>query len=137
MAGEQQTTSISQNSLVENRTVRNCIVILEDNEERLAQFKSAVGELGNYQIRSWRDVHRMMAECHEVLANVALISLDHDLNKEHECSPDPGDGVMIAEFLSKLSPICPVILHTSNGERVWSMDNELRFGGWTVERVMP
>ncbi len=110
---------------------------MEDNDERLAQFKAAVAELGDYHVRSWRDAGRMIAECHEALADVALISLDHDLNKEHDHSPDPGDGVQVATFLGKLPPICPVILHTSNGERVWSMHNEVRFGGWTAERVMP
>ena len=32
----------------------------------------------------------MIAECHEVLADAALISLDHDLNKKTPESLDPG-----------------------------------------------
>ncbi len=79
----------------------------------------------------------MIAECHESLADAALISLDHDLNKERPDSPDPGDGLEVAEFLARLPSICPVILHTSNNERVWSMHNEFRFGGWQLERVIP
>ena len=79
----------------------------------------------------------MIAECHEVLSDAVLISLDHDLNKEHDHSTDPGDGLAVAEFIAKLPPICPVILHTSNTERVWSMHNEFRFGGWQPERVIP
>jgi len=112
-------------------------MLLEDNPERLREFHSVVSQLGReYQVRSWRDAHRMMAECHGCLPDTALISLDHDLTKEHEDSPDPGDGVDVAAFLAKLPPICPVILHTSNAERVWSMHNEFRFGGWEAERVV-
>lgn len=117
---------------------RTTVILLEDNRDRIREFESAVTRLGPaYRLRTWRDAHRLVAECHEVLADAALISLDHDLNKEHADSPDPGDGVAAAEFLGRLPPICPVILHTSNAERVWSMHNALRFGGWTTERVMP
>jgi hypothetical protein len=117
---------------------RGTIIILEDNPDRLREFESAVHQLGSsYRLRTWRDANRMMAECHDALGDAALISLDHDLNKEHDHSPDPGDGVAVASFLARLPQICPVILHTSNAERVWSMHNELRFGGWESERVMP
>jgi CheY-like chemotaxis protein len=108
---------------------RTTILILEDNPDRLREFETAVVQLGpSYRLRAWRDAHRMIAECHEALVDAALISLDHDLNKENDHSPDPGDGVQVAAFLARLPQICPVILHTSNGERVWSMHNEFRFG---------
>jgi ADP-ribosylglycohydrolase len=117
---------------------RTNILLLEDDADRLIGFKSAVQKLGSsYQLVSWRDANLMIAECHKYLADAALISLDHDLNKEHADSPDPGDGVDVAEFLARLPSICPVILHTSNADRVWSMHNEFRFGGWQAERVMP
>ena len=54
-----------------------------------------------------------------------------------QSSPDPGDGVEVASFLARLPCICPVILHTSNTDRVWLMHNEFRFGGWNAEHVMP
>ena len=117
---------------------RKMILILEDNPERLRQFEAAMSQLGPlYRLRTWCDANRMIAECDEMLADAALISLDHDLNKEHEDSADPGDGVQAARFLAALPQICPVILHTSNTERVWSMHNEFRFGGWECERVAP
>lgn len=117
---------------------RNIIILLEDNSDRVDRFNSAVGQLGaGYTLAVWRDAARMMAECHECLAEGALISLDHDLTKEDEASPDPGDGVQVAEFLARLPMLCPVILHTSNSERVWSMHNAFRFGGWDAEQVMP
>jgi hypothetical protein len=36
-----------------------------------------------------------------------------------------------------LWPACPVVIHSSNTDRAWSMHNELRFAGWHVERVGP
>ena len=117
---------------------RQTIILLEDDADRVRGFESAVPQLGPaYRLRTWRDAHRMMAECHEILADAALISLDHDLNKETPESPDPGDGVDVASFLARLPCLCPVILHTSNTDRVWSMHNEFRFGGWDAEHVTP
>jgi len=34
-------------------------------------------------------------------------------------------------------PVCPVLVHSSNTDRVYSMHNELRFAGWMVDRVGP
>ncbi len=117
---------------------RQTLILLEDDADRVRGFESAVAQLGSVsRLRTWRDAHRMTAECHEVLADAALISLDHDLNKETPESPDPGDGVEVASFLARLPCLCPVILHTSNTDRVWSMHNEFRFGGWDTEHVMP
>ena len=118
--------------------VRSNILLLEDNADRLNGFKTAVAQLGpQYQLFYWRDAHRMIAECHTTLASACLISLDNDLDKEHPHSSDPGEGVHVAEFLSKLPCLCPVILHTSNADRRWSMHNEFRFGGWASENIMP
>jgi len=79
----------------------------------------------------------MTAECGDLLADTCLISLDHDLVPLSAESPDPGTGLEVAEFLSRQQPVCPVILHTSNHERRWSMHNEFRFAGWSVEIIPP
>ena len=62
----------------------------------------------------------MIAECHEVLADAALISLDYGLNKETPGWPDPGDRVDVASFLARFALPLPVILQTSNTDRIWS-----------------
>jgi len=65
----------------------------------------AVAQLGSsYRRRAWRDAHRRIAECHDVLAYAALISLNHDLNKEHPGSADPGDGLNVA-FVSSATAL--------------------------------
>ena len=116
---------------MKNRT----IMILEDNEDRIRAFERAVGS--DFRLRLWRDAPTMIAECGGELADTCLISLDHDLVPASVESPDPGTGLEVAEFLSRRQPVCPVILHTSNHERRWSMHNEFRFAGWSVEIVPP
>lgn len=114
------------------------ILILEDNEERIAAFQKAVGQLGDgYGLKIWRDAHSMCAECEAFFLTAALISLDHDLNPAPGVTTDPGTGLDVAQFLGDFLPVCPVLLHSSNTDRVYSMHNELRFAGWMVDRVGP
>lgn len=114
------------------------ILILEDNEERIADFRKAAGQLGDgYELKLWRDAHSMCAECESSFPTTALISLDHDLNPAPGVAADPGTGLDVAKFLGDFLPVCPVLLHSSNTDRVYSMHNELRFAGWTVDRVGP
>jgi len=113
-------------------------MVLEDNDDRIRAFESAVASLGSdFRLRLWRDAPTMIAECGSTLGDACLISLDHDLAPLPGSSTDPGTGLEVAEFLSRQEPSCPVILHTSNHERRWSMHNELRFAGWSVVIVPP
>jgi hypothetical protein len=117
---------------------RNLILILEDNEDRIKGFQNAVASLGRaFSVQIWNDAPTMIAELPSVLNRACLISLDHDLNPQTNGAADPGTGLEVAEFLAKHSPICPVLIHSTNYEKAWSMHNELRFGGWQVERVGP
>ncbi len=117
---------------------RNLILILEDNDERIQGFKAAVASLGNgIQVILWNDAPTMITECPAKFAQTCLISLDHDLNPMPGVTTDPGTGMDIAVILSKHQPFCPVVLHSSNYERMWSMHNELRHAGWIVDRVGP
>lgn len=114
------------------------ILILEDNDERIIDFQKAVGQLGDdYELKVWQDAHSMRAECAAFFTTTALISLDHDLNPAPGTTTDPGTGLDVACFLGDFLPVCPVLLHSSNTDRVYSMHNELRFAGWTVDRVGP
>ena len=114
------------------------ILILEDNEERIADFEKAVERLGGgYDLKLWRDTHSMRAECEKCFSTAALISLDHDLNPVPGTTADLGTGLDVARFLGDFLPVCPVLIHSSNTDRVYSMHNELRFAGWTVDRVGP
>jgi ADP-ribosylglycohydrolase len=114
------------------------ILILEDNDERLASFEKSAPQLGDrYQLKVWRDAHSMCAECEAFFPTAALISLDHDLNPAPGATTDPGTGLDVAKRLAENRPACPVIIHSTNADRAWSMYNELRFADWVVERVGP
>ncbi|MEW6306180.1 MAG: ADP-ribosylglycohydrolase family protein [Verrucomicrobiota bacterium] len=114
------------------------ILILEDNEDRIRGFESAVDALGtDYALEVWRDAPAMIRECRAFFAETALISLDHDLNPAPGSKQDPGTGLDVVQHLCRSPQFCPVILHTSNVERVWSMHNDFRFAGWTAEMVSP
>ena len=113
----------------------NRVLILEDHAGRVAGFEQAVGKLeGDLTVKVWRDAHSMLAECAAYLDEACLISLDHDLIAERG-QPDPGDGVEVATYLASFPPACPVIVHSTNHERVHSMLNELRFAKWENCRV--
>ena len=114
------------------------ILILEDNDERSAAFQKTVDAMGGgFKLKIWRDAPSMIAECEAFFPTAALISLDHDLNPLPGATADPGTGVDVARFLGDFLPVCPVLIHSSNIDRVYSMHNELRFAGWTVDRVGP
>ena len=114
------------------------ILILEDNDERIAAFQETVAMLKDaFELKVWRDAPSMIAECEVFFPTAALISLDHDLNPVPGGMADPGTGLDVARFLGDFLPVCPVLIHSSNTDRVYSMHNELRFAGWTVDRVGP
>jgi ADP-ribosylglycohydrolase len=114
------------------------ILILEDNEDRITCFERAVAGLGDgFELKIWRDAPSMIAECEQHFPSAALISLDHDLNPQPGVTADPGTGLDVAKFLADFLPICPVLIHSSNTDRAYSMLNELRFEGWTADRIGP
>lgn len=114
------------------------ILILEDNDQRIAAFQKAVAALGDdFELKVWRDAPSMMAECESFFPTTALISLDHDLNPQSGAMTDPGTGLDVAKFLAECRPVCPLIIHSTNADRAHSMHNELRFADWFAERVGP
>jgi hypothetical protein len=110
------------------------ILMLEDDVERLDRFEVVVAKLG-VELISWPDANIMLAEVGSFLPTASLISLDHDLFPFRDI--DPGDGLDVAKHLATLPPVCPVIIHTSNGVRGDTMEGEFELAGWTYHRVAP
>ena len=114
------------------------VLILEDNDERIAAFRKTIAVLGNdFELKVWRDAPSMIAECEAFFPTAALISLDHDLNPVRGTTGEPGTGLDVTKFLGDYMPVCPVLIHSSNTDCVYSMHNELRFAGWMVDQVGP
>src|SRR6266496_1257587 len=125
------------NGLPTNSGLRT-ILLLENDEQRIAAFRQAALALGGrYELKVWHDAHSMRNESEAFFPSAALIALDQDLNAAPGIARDPGDGLDLARFLADFLPVCPVLLHSSNTDRVYSILNELRFAGWTVDRVAP
>lgn len=113
------------------------ICILEDNEDRIRQFRAAVAVIApDEPVRFWRSAHAMVADLVDGLEHASIISLDHDLVRPAD-EPDPGTGYDVARVLAELLPCCPVVIHTSNGERGTWMEGALQRAGWQYDRVYP
>ena len=114
------------------------ILILEDNEDRISQFKAAASQIApNIPVRFWRNAHEMIADLVGGLEKASVISLDHDLIPPPGDSTDPGTGYDVAKLLGELIPCCPIIIHTSNADRGLWMEGALARAGWLYERVYP
>jgi len=112
------------------------LLMLEDNAERVARFTAVWNALApGHHLRVWRTAVDMVREIAFDLPAALLISLDHDL--ESVDGIEPGDGMDVTRCLAALSPCCPVIVHTSNGDRGSLMMGELELGGWKRHRVYP
>ena len=95
------------------------ILILEDNDERIAAFRNAIANLGRgFEVKVWRDARAMIAECEAFFPTAALISLGHDLKPILGSTADPGTGMDVATFLADFMPVCPVLIHSSNTNAV-------------------
>lgn len=117
---------------------RQTLLMLEDNDDRIQGFQLAVRLLvPNLELKVWFDAPTMISEIPAWFDRVRLFSLDHDLVPRSTLAADPGTGLEVAEFLATHAPICPVLIHSSNTDRAWSMHNEFRFAGWTVDRIGP
>ena len=116
----------------------NTVLILDDKSERRAEFERLAPTLGDdFEVLIWDDANRMQKECERFLSRAALISLENDLDGKPGACSDPGTGLDVAKFLAEKKPVCPVIVHTSNTDRSFSILNELRFADWRVDRVGP
>jgi hypothetical protein len=114
------------------------LLMLEDNAERVERFTATLrGITPSLSLRLWRNAWVMIRELQPLLPTVQLISLDHDLDPEEGATDDPGTGWDVAKYLAPLPPVCPIIVHTSNGERAEWMMGEFELGGWKCHRVPP
>jgi hypothetical protein len=114
------------------------LLMLEDNVERLQRFTGTLRRIDpGLPLRVWRNAYLMIEEMGIYLPTTRIISLDHDLDAEEGSQDDPGTGWELAKVLAALPPICPVIIHTSNGERATWMSGEFELGGWKCYRVPP
>lgn len=113
-------------------------MMLEDDSERIERFTAVLTVIApSLPLVIWRSARKMLREVEPFLPSARLISLDHDLEPQEGDEEDPGDGIDVARFLAVRTPLCPVIVHSSNGTRSDWMMGEFELGGWEANRVAP
>ena len=114
------------------------LLMLEDDRERIERFTATLKVVDPAMpLVVWRSARKMIREVEPYLSTARLISLDHDLEPVEGEREDPGDGIDVARFLAEQPPVCPVIIHSSNGPRSDWMMGEFELGGWRHKRVAP
>ena len=114
------------------------ILVLEDDAQRIERFRACLVALSPPpEVLIWRDARRMVRECGAYLDKCGLICLDHDLVPENQSSPDPGDGLEVARFLAPRRPACPILIHSSNGDRAQQMVGEFQLYSCDVSTILP
>jgi hypothetical protein len=117
---------------------RRTVLILEDDLTRISRFKSVLNSIdANLGVKVWRNAGKMIKELDSYIQTAILISLDHDLEPIEPGGQDPGDGLDVARFLVSRTPVCPLIIHSSNISRSEIMAGVLELESWVVKRVAP
>jgi hypothetical protein len=117
------------------------IAILEDEVRREEAMRAILAEMNvPYQIQFFDNAPDMIEWLGSHLPEVKLICLDHDLGPNRRCAEqvfDPGTGRDVVDFLIQHLPVCPVIVHTSNGYAAPGMMFAFEYAHWSAFRVVP
>ena len=117
------------------------IAILEDNAERRSVMRSCLADrFYTFDARFFDESATMIDFLSAHLAETVAIALDNDLDMKPGPDGrllDVGEGRHVAEFLATREPVCPVVIHTSNGPAADAMTDTLRTAGGKTRRVMP
>ena len=117
------------------------VAILEDHPGRVAAMAVVLREvLPQFRMEFFASAPQMIAWLRGHSTDPVLISLDHDLDSvvPRALQPaDPGEGRDVADYLSALPPVCPVIVHSSNTHAAAGIRRVLDQGGWPTASVAP
>jgi hypothetical protein len=117
------------------------IVILEDNADRRSAMQACLADrFYTFDSHFFDEPAAMIEFLRAHLAETIAISLDNDLDMKPGADgrlTDVGEGRRVAEFLATQEPVCPVVIHTSNGPAADAMTAALNDSGWTTRRVLP
>ena len=113
------------------------ILMLEDDRERIGRFRTILAGNEGAQLTVFRTAQDFIAGYQSLNETPNLVGLDHDLFTDSPDDPDPGDGRDVASFLSTQTPVCPVLIHSTNAPAADSMVFTSREAGWIVDRIAP
>jgi CheY-like chemotaxis protein len=117
------------------------IVILEDNEDRRVAMQRCLHDrFYQFETRFFAESAATIDYLQTYLPDTILICLDHDLELLPDGNGrmlDPGTGRDVADFLAGQTPVCPVVIHTTNSAAAVGMEMALREAHWETLRVVP
>jgi putative addiction module component (TIGR02574 family) len=122
-------------------TTMETILVLEDNDERRAAMRSRLlVEYPSVTIRFFTTAAEAIHEIGRWKEEIAVISLDHDLDMieiDSRRTLDPGSGRDVADYLAAQRPFCSVVIATTNTAAGTGMEQALGESGWWTKRVHP
>jgi CheY-like chemotaxis protein len=117
------------------------IAVLEDNADRREAMRSCLEDrFHQYEIHFCDGAAEMVRLLEARLQEALVISLDHDLDSKPDGSDgwiDMGCGRDVADYLAGKTPVCPVIIHTTNSMAAVGMEMTLREADWKTMCVVP
>jgi hypothetical protein len=117
------------------------IAILEDDPGRIEAMRECLRRCGaGLQVISFDNAPDMIEWLRGQAKAISLICLDHDLGPNRIRNGeafDPGTGRDVVDYLATRTPICPVLIHTTNSLAVPGMAMMLDDSGWVHSRVIP
>jgi hypothetical protein len=118
--------------------MQSVIAILEDDDERACRMRDSIAcSFPDMSLVIFDNAPDMILWLRDSLGSVKLMSLDHDLEFSNKADGDPGTGRDVVDFLIGESPVCPVIIHTSNVTGGDGMQSELQAMDWVTYRILP
>lgn len=119
----------------------NVVAILDDEKDRLdAMLAHLHKRYPRLEVATFLNAPEMIAGLRHLWDRLALICLDHDLGpciQQHGRIFDPGTGRDVANCLATNSPVCPIIVHTTNTYARPGMLEVLTEAKWQVSYVSP
>ncbi len=117
------------------------IAILEDNQDRQAAMADCLADrFYNYERLFFKTSCEFIHFLEQHLSEIIVISLDHDLElKPHKNGQiiDGGTGREVADYLAGKTPVCPVVIHSTNSNAALGMEINLQEAHWKTKRVIP
>src|SRR5688572_13139436 len=117
------------------------IVILEDNEDRQVLMRECLQSgQSPFSVHFFKTATEAIAWLRSHLRETVFIALDHDLELVEGTDQqflDSGTGRDVADYLATLTPVCPILIHTTNVFAGIGMETVLKEAGWRTKRIVP
>ncbi|HOY66620.1 MAG TPA: response regulator [Candidatus Ozemobacteraceae bacterium] len=113
------------------------ILVLEDDPFRISIMKALLKK-ERIPFSICPDPIDFLVELTFKSAETTIISLDHDLSRiVRPCGIYSFDcGCAVVRFMSRMKPVCPVLVHSRNDQERLRMIEDLTGAGWLAQPVI-